>query len=480
MTRAAFLLLAAGCASGPVGEAVLAKRPALAALEPFAAPVPKLHTLANGLKLYVIEKPGDGIEALQLVVKQGSAQDPDALPGLASLALEMLEAGSAGRSQTEMAQAADSIGATVHASAGADASVVSASAMATQLEKLVQLLADVALRPNFAEAEWARLLKQRAAELLAAQAEPGVGAARAFGKAVYDRHPYGRPTEGTLASVKEMKLDDAKAFVAGFRPARAALVAVGGAPEAKVVELLRAAFEGWKGPEGEGAEAAPPQAAAPPTERPRLVIVDYPGKPQTVVRIGQPAVPRSSPEVLPLRLLNNILGGSFTSRLNQNLREKNGYAYGAGSGFAFGVGPGPFIARANVKTQVTAEALREALIELRRAVDEPISQAELEKGKALLAYDLVEALQSAAASAAAFGNLFLYDLPLDEFRTFVPRLGRLTAADVQAAARRVLDPAKMTIVLSGDAKVVEEQLGKSQLGLPAPQRRDAQGEVASR
>src|SRR5207302_1976933 len=150
----------------------------------------------------------NGMEALQLVVRLGAAHDPPERPGLASLAMEMLQTGSAGRSQREMAALADAIGATVHAGALPDGSFVSAAAMAANVERLVPLLADVALRPDFAEAEWARAVAQRQAELLAARAEPRVAAGRALERALYGDHPYGHPLEGTVESVKALKLEE--------------------------------------------------------------------------------------------------------------------------------------------------------------------------------------------------------------------------------------------------------------------------------
>ncbi len=476
---ASALVLAACTHATRSSDAVLERRPAVAELKPFAAPVPKVRTLANGLKLYIVEKPGDGIEAVELVVKRGAADDPPALPGVASLAMDMLEAGSAGRSQTDMAAASDSIGASLHAGAGADGSVISGSAMAINIEPLVALFADVALRPNFADAEWQRITSQRQADLLAARAEPGVGAARAFSAAVYGDHPYGKPSEGTVESVKSMKLDDAKAFFARFDPRSSALVAVGGVPEARMAELLTKVFEGWRAATPSADKGADlPQARPAPAERPRAVVVDFGDKPQTVLRIGQPAASRSSPDVMALRVWNSVLGGSFTSRLSQNLRELHGYTYGASSRFSFGIGPGPFVAGADVKTEVTADALKEALAELARAVDQPITGAELAKAKALLAFDIAQLLEHADGAASAVGQLFLYDLPPDEFATFVARLEKLTPADVLAAARRSLDPAKMTIVLAGDGKKIAAQLTAA--GLPAPEQRDVTGRLVAR
>jgi len=462
------------------GEKVLATRPVIQPLGAFAAPVPKVHTLKNGLKVYIIEKAGDGMEALQLVVRRGSAREPARLAGLTSLAMEALEAGSAGRSQAEMARALDAIGATVRAGASQDGSVVSGTAMVQRLDGLVPLFADVALRPNFDAKEWSRLLGQRQAELIAEQAEPRSGAGKSFSKAIYGDHPYGRAADGTIESVKAMKLEDAKALFQTFQPGESALIAVGGAPEATVLEALRKAFEGWSHAAAAEASSDPaPQLVAAPKAHPRLVILDYPGKPQTVVRVGQPAVPRSSPDVLALRVWNSVLGGSFTSRLSANLREKHGYTYGAGSGFTFGVGPGPFVAGSDVKTEVTADALKELLGEVERAVAAPITDAELQKGKSLLTYGLVEGLEHADGAAAIMGQLFLYGLPENELATFPERLAKLTTAEVQAAAGRALDPAMMTIVLAGDAKLIEGQLATSGLNLPAPQRRDVRGDVMS-
>jgi zinc protease len=460
-------------------EAVLAQRPAVPPLQPFAAPVAKVHELQNGLKVHVVVKPGDGIEALQLVTRLGSSSDPVALPGLASLAMGMLETGSAGRSQTQMAALADSIGAAFGASAGSDGSTIYASAMATRLPDLVSLLADVALRPNLAESEWTRTTSERTAALINLRADPVRAAGRALARAMYGDHPYGRPHDGTVASMKAMQLADARAFLQKLSPRDTALVAVGGAPEERVVELVRAAFEGWKGP-ADATAGDEPQAAPPPAERPRLVVVDFPGKPQTVMRVGQPALKRSSPDVLSLRVLNAVLGGSFTSRLMQLLREKNGYTYAAHSHFVFGLGDGPFVAAADVKTAVTAAALADMLSELQRASSAAIAPEELSKGRALLAFDLVQGLEHADAALGLFSGLYLYRLPSDELVTFVPRLDQLTSAAILAAAQRTLAPAQMTIVLAGDAKEITAQLQQSSLGLPAPQLRDADGELVQR
>ena len=461
------------------GEEVLQEQPALSPLKPFEAPVPHLTVLPNGLKLYVVEKPGASIQALRLVVRRGSVMDPPGLPGVASLSAEMLEAGSAGKSQEQIAAAVDAIGANLSVGAGTESTVISISAMPARLVQMVSLLSDVALRPNLAPAELDKLKERRVAELIAARSQPSFAAGRAWAAAVYGEHPFSRPADGTEASVKRISLAQVKTFLSAFSPKEAAIVAVGGAPEKDVVAALEKAFGGWKARKAKGpGEAEVLAKATLPDSRPRLVLVDFPQRPQSVLQVGQPAVSRASPDYLALRVLNSILGGSFTSRLNQNLREQHGYTYGARSRFAFGMGPGPFIAGASVKTEVTGAALKEMMSELSRAAAQPLSQEELDKGKALLAFELTQALDSTAMAAALLGDIFLYELPLDEYRTYVGRLTALTVADVQQAGQRVLQPGQMTIAVVGDAgKVLPQLEAEEGLALPPPQRRDADGQL---
>ena len=476
---------AAAAAKMLAGEEVLQQRPVIAPLGAFDAPAPKETRLKNGLRLLVLEKAGAPMEALLFAVRRGSTSDPAGMAGLAAITTAMLETGSAKKSQAQMAEIADALGATLRTGATSDGSMVSVAAQPEKLKAMVALLAEVTLKPNFDPAEWKKLQAQRVAQLEQQLAEPRVAAQHAFANAVYAGQPLGHVATGTPASVKTLALEDVKSLWSGIDPGEVAVIAVGGAPEAAVVAALSAKFGNWKRsakPRGEavagskpaGEKGGAPGAAPDAPSRPRLVFVDFPGRPQSVLRVGQPSVPLASPDQLALRVLNSVLGGSFTSRLNQNLREKNGYSYGAGSTFAFGRGPGPFAAATSVKTEVTGLALGELLKEVERAVKEPLSAEELEKGKALLAYQLVEELQSSGQTAGLLGELFLGDVPMEELKTMVPRLKALTVAEVEAAAQRALAPGSMTIVIAGDAKTVLPQL--EPLKLPAAERRGATGE----
>jgi zinc protease len=465
--------------SGPAGtipgESVLAQRPPTPPLGPFDAPVPTVLTLSNGLKLYVVERPNAGLEALGFVSRQGSAADPQGKEGLASLAAAMLQAGSAGKSQAEVAAAADAMGANLAVLASTDALAIGLSALAPQLNAMSTLLADVALRPNLAAKDWQKAQAERLGELTAARNQPRFAAGAAFLAALYGNGPLSHVPEGNLASVKRLRLADVKTFLTSVSPANSALVAVGSASAEVVRAAMEAAFGAWK-PVGRSAARVRPEAA--PGARPRFVLVDFPGKPQSVLLVGQPGVPRSSPDVLALELANAIVGGSFTSRLNQNLREQHGYSYGARSGFAFGRGPGAFAARTSVQTDVTGKAVTEVFNELNRLVAEPLSAEEVSKGNALLAFELVENLQSVTATSRAVADIFLFDLPLEEYKTYVSRLQALTPAAVQDAVRRTLHPEQMTLAIAGDAQVVLPQLqAEATLKLPAPQLRDPEGKL---
>jgi zinc protease len=462
------------------GEEVLSQRPSIAALGPFDAPVPALLTLSNGLKLYVVHRPAAGLEAVGFFTRRGSTSDPAGKEGLASLSAAMLQSGSAGKSQAEVAAAADALGANLGVEASADELGIELSALAPRLPQLAALLADVALRPNLDAKDWKKVQAQRLAELTAEKSEPVSAAQAAFLAALYGKGPLGHPPEGTLPAVKRLSLGDVKTFLASVSPDDSALVAVGSVPPDQVRAVLEGAFGAWK---ASRRAAVQPRPMVLPSSRPRFVLVDFPSKPQSVLVVGQPGVPRSSPDRLALTLANAVLGGgaSITSRLNQNLREKHGYSYGAGSSFAFGRGPGPFAASTSVQVDVTAKSVVEVFNELNRLVAEPLPAEDLSKGKALLAFGLVERLQSVDATVQAVGALFIYDLPLDEYRTFVPRLQALTAAAVHRAVQRALQPGSMTLVIAGDEKVVLPQLqADAALKLPPPQRRNAEGQLLGR
>jgi zinc protease len=224
---------------------------------------------------------------------------------------------------------------------------------------------------------------------------------------------------------------------------------------------LEQAFGSWT----PAALAAPvkPVPDAPQLKERRVFLVDRPGAAQSQVRIGWVGVPRSTPDYFALAVMNTILGGAFTSRLNQNLREQHGYAYGAGSVFDMRLSAGPFIAAAGVQTDKTAEALREFFKEL-TGILEPVPADELEKAKNYLALSFPREFETTSSIAGAIGEMILYDLPRDYFETYVSRIQQVTAPDVQRVAKRYIQPDRFAVVVVGDLKTIEAPVRALKLG----------------
>jgi zinc protease len=288
-----------------------------------------------------------------------------------------------------------------------------------------------------------------------------------------DAHPYGRSSDGFERTVERISVDDLRRFHATYyRPNNAAIVVAGDFDDKKLPAELEAALGAWR------PGSTPPAVTTPPLPRaPRFVLVDRPGAPQSVVRIVSPGTDRLSPDRPALSMMNAVLGGSFTSRLNFNLREQKGYTYGAGSSFSFLRRPGSFAARAAVFTEVTAAAVTEFLVELRAVRERTFTDEERTKARALLLDRVAEGLATSGGIAATFAELALYGLPLHEPERFIAALEPVGADDLLRLARKYIDPEGACIVIVGDRAAIEP--GLRAIGLPAPELRDADGEKLS-
>jgi len=269
-------------------------------------------------------------------------------------------------------------------------------------------------------------------------------------------HPYGRPDLGTPKTVQGLARDDVAAFHERlFVPNNASLIVVGDVTPDAAVAMLESALEGWK--PGEVVEQALPE---PPSSRPVTVyLVDKPGAAQSVLAVGQVGVPRSTVDYFPLTVMNAILGGQFSSRINLNLREEKGYTYGARSSFDFRQGPGPFEAGGSVKTDVT----REALVELVKEITDitgprPILDIELAFAKDRIIRGFPNRFETTFGVAGTLAELVIYKLPADYFTTYQSKIEAITKPDVDRVAKKYLDPSKMTILVVGDRAKVEPTL----------------------
>ena len=416
-------------------------------------PTVQVDTLPNGLTLAVVAMHKVPVVEVQVILDAGSARDPVDLPGLATFTATMLQQGAGHRAALEIADEAAFLGGQLGSAATYDAAGVTLHVPKRRLAPALDLLADVVLRPTFADSEVTRQRELRRAQIVQLGDNPVAMAAIAFPAIVYGRaHPYGRPLNGSAVSTGALSRDRVAAFyAASYKPNAARILLVGDITLAEARRLIVARFGGWpRGPTSPLPEAPTPGPAA------RAVyLVDKPGAAQSVIRIGHVGVARSNPDYFALQVLNTILGDAFTSRLNQNLRETHGYTYGAFSQFSAGRLAGPFVASASVVTAKTDSSLIEFLKELRRIRDEPVTDAELTKAKAYITLGLPGDFETTASAAARLRELLVYGLPLDYFDHYVGRINAVTAADVQRVARQYIDPDHFDIVVVGDKSRIE-------------------------
>jgi predicted Zn-dependent peptidase len=440
--------------------------PAVGADAPFVFPAIRKTRLPNGLDVWSVEHGTLPIATMVLLVRAGSSADPGGRPGLASLTGDMLDEGAGDRDALGVHDALARIGAQFDTEVGPDATFLTLTTLGRFRPTGLGLLADLVRRPRFDEGEFERVRQLRANRLRQLRDIPSATADRAFAGALYGRHPYGHLAIGTIDALATMTLGDVRALHRrAYRPGRVVLVVVGGAPHAQVVDEIAAAFADWTDPPEAPVRAPEVGAPSPPAER--MWMVDRAGAAQSELRLGHIGVPRTTPDYHALLLVNLVLGGQFVSRLNMNLREHKGYTYGARSWFEFRLGPGPFQMSASVQTEVTADAMREAIGEMAGiAGGRPITASELDTARATLTRGYPRNFETTDQMARSVAQLALYDLDDDYFAAFVPRVARLPLEVVRAAAADHLHPDQLTAVVVGDSARVAPTLESLGLGVP--------------
>jgi len=416
------------------------------------------RTLGDGLPLLIVERHELPIVSIDLVIKSGETSTPKGKEGLASLAVSLLDEGTKSRSALQIAGELAEIGASLDVSGGLESSSASVTTLKRHLDRALDLYCDVLLNPTFPEDELARLKAIRLAEIESQHDSAEGVAAVLFPKLVFGaEHPYGRPHLGTLESVRAISRADAVAFFESiFVPANAAVVVVGDVDPDEIAQVLEARLRSWK------ARPAPKAVvpAAPETRgEPALYLVDKPEAAQSVIAIGRIGVARKSPELPALSILNAVLGGQFSSRLNLNLREDKGYSYGVGSEFVARRGPGPFQVEGSVQSAVT----REALVEFRKELadvngNRPYTDAEVADAKNRTIYGFPGRFETTFEVAGQIADLVAYDLPDDHLTTYLRRVEAVAADEVRRLSRQYITPESMTTLVVGDRKAVEAGL----------------------
>ncbi len=437
-------------------------------------PSPTSFEMPNGLTVLVNERPGLPIVSAAFVVRTGSGANPADKPGLANFTAAMLDEGTASRNALQIADQVAQLGASLSTASTMDASQISAGSLRRNFPALLDLVADIARRPGFPAEEIDRQRASRLASLVQQRENPSAVAAAAMAGALYGPgHPYGYTELGTEASNKALSRDDMQAFwKQNFVPNNAALIVSGQITVADVRPLVEKAFGDWE----KGAQvAATASASTPATTAARLVIVDKPGAPQTQVRVTSIGVPRSTPDYEAIRVMNETLGGLFSSRINLNLREQHGYTYGASSQFVFRRNAGPFVVASGVRTDVTAPAVTEIFKEIRRMRDTALTPEELTLAKDSIVRSLPAEFETSSRVTGSTANIYLYDLGLDYFAKAPARLSAITGDQAKAAAEKHIVPEALITVAVGDRAKIGPELQKLKLG--ATEIRGADGAV---
>jgi zinc protease len=434
---------------------------------PFDPPMPQVGKLSGGIPFWSLESHEVPVVSLTFIVNgAGAASDPPGKYGLASIAASMLDEGAGSRDALEIADDLEILGASLSASASRERGELRLVVLRRNLDRALDILADVLLRPRFEEKEWERVKTLAVNELVQRRDSPPAVARIVADRQFFgDGHPYAAPIGGYADMVKGIGLDEARSFYRErWVPRDAAVVAAGDiGPDlrAKLDERLGS----WKTPEGAPRPPAPP-AGKPP--RPRLVLVEKAGAPQTVISIDMPGLARTDPSYTDLLLANLVFGGTFTSRLNLNLREEHEFTYGARTEFHRLRGPGAYIIQTSVKTDVTGRALEEIVKEC-RGMDGGLRAGEIEKVMATARTGAVESFSTTSSSLEVLAQVAALGLPPDDPKRMLRRIEAAAPADVEKAARSIIRWDAGTVVLVGDRKAIEEGLAAAKgLDLPAP------------
>jgi predicted Zn-dependent peptidase len=448
-------------ANGRAGDP-LGARPALVPPPPFAPPVPMAYKRTNGLNVWLLERHTLPIVAIEIVVPTGAASDPEGKGGLAVMTANMLDEGAGTRGALDIARDIDRLGATLSTGASSDYAFATLTTLKKNLMPAAAILADVVGKPLMLPVEWKRLHDLWLNDLRARASEPDAVANVVSLRQVFGDSPYGHPSTGTLKSAAKVSLDDVKRFYrSAWRPDRATVVAVGDVTRAELDLLLDDVLaSAWKASAAVESQAAPPVPAgkkAPAPSR-RVVIVDRPDAPQSVLAVVRPGVAASDADAAPVTRVNTALGGSFTSRLNQDLREQHGWSYGAHSRFSFSKAQGIFSAQAAVHTEHTGEALKAMLADIESLTRDGLTDEEVEKTRLIARSELVESFEGSSAAARRLARNAGVGLPPDHEAKASITLDAASKDDLKKLASRHIDAKDAIIVIVGPRAQIEPQL----------------------
>lgn len=427
----------------------------------FNLPVPTSFKLGNGLTVMVVENHTLPVLSASIATRAGAENNPKTQAGLANLTSAVLAEATANKNVEQLSSAEELIGTRINATSTVDSANVTMTVLTTHTDEGLGLFSDVVRRPAFADSDFDRLKKQTIVGIDQSSDNVAVLATRVGPRFVYGDSVYGMPANGTTDSVKSISRDDVVSFYKShYAPNDTALVLVGDVSLAEAHKLADKFFGDWSGTASVVSSLPHPQEIT----SNYIALIDKPGAPQTALYTFAPGVAASSPDYAPVQIANYILGGSFGSRINMNLREVHGYTYGAQSAFRQYRGGGLFLTGGLIRTDATAPATKELMGEITRFPTALVTDEELTSAKRGVIQSLPGDFATTEAMAGALRSIYVYDRPLNFYSTVPAKLEAVTAADVQRVAQTYTHPDHLVIVTAGDRKKIEEALKDLKLG----------------
>ncbi len=421
--------------------------------------------LSNGLEVYFVPRHAVPTVEMLLMVDCGSAADPKHLSGLASMALNLMDEGTTTKTAVQIGQVQERLGARLSAGASDDSATLSLSALKANLEPSVELFADVLLHPSFPKEDFERIRKETLVRLQSSKLEPNSMASRVLPPLLYgEDHPYGSlgggsGTEDSIAAFTTGALSEY--WSRWFKPNNSKLLVVGDTTLAELQPLLEQKLSAWKAGEVPKKTIGPAQ----PVAKPVVYLLDRPQASQSVINVAIAAPPTNNPAEIAIETMNTFFGGSFSSRVNMNLREDKHWSYGARTRIGDAIGPRAFVVNAPVQTDKTMESL----LEVKKELDDilgtrPPTQAELDQAKAEATLTLSGRWETNNAVLGSLADIARYGLPEDYWTTYAEKVRALSTADVGAAAKTIVAPERAVWIVVGDRAKIEQGVRDANIG----------------
>jgi zinc protease len=421
--------------------------------------------LKNGLEVFFVARRAVPTVEMQLVVDGGTAVDPEHLTGLASMTLNLMDEGTTSRTAVQIGEEQERLGARLGTGAGDDSSSLSLSALKANLGASLDLFADVLLNPSFPAEEFERIRKESIVRMQSRKLQPESMASRVLPPLLYGKgHPYGAlgGGSGTEQSLAALTTEELKRYWSRwFKPNHSKLIVVGDTSLAELTPMLEQKLGAWQPGEVPATKIGPARAITEPV----IYLLDRPQAMQSVINVAIAAPPTNNPAEIAIDTMNNFLGGSFSSRINMNLREDKHWSYGARSRIGDAIGPRAFVVDAPVQTDKTAESMLEIQKELQGITGDRVpTQDELDQAKALQTLTLAGRWETSSAVLGSLAHLVRYGLPDDYWTTYAGKVRALELDDVTAAAKTIVDPKRAVWIVVGDRAKIEQSVRDTGIG----------------